>query len=131
MSEACSCIYTSAKDGDPPVYYDATMRKARKVHKCTECSGEIKPGTKYEDARGKWDDGPETFKTCSDCMSIRECFFCNSVAHTMIWALVGEHIVEMNGKVLCDGVADLTPRAKEMLFKRIEAYWAKHPDKDE
>jgi hypothetical protein len=47
------------------------MRKARKQHKCDECSGLIVPGDKYEYVSGKWEYTVGDFKTCERCLDIR------------------------------------------------------------
>lgn len=62
---SCSC------DWDPPRFYNAAIRKARKVHKCEECPGEIRPGERYEHVSGCWDYGVSTFKTCQQCVDLR------------------------------------------------------------
>lgn len=61
----CSCDY------DPADFYCASIRKARKPHKCEECSGSILPGEQYEDVRGAWDGNLSQFKTCSRCVDLR------------------------------------------------------------
>lgn len=60
----CFCDY------DAPAFYNKTMPKARKVHKCYECCGTILPGEVYESVTGKWD-YVDTFKTCSRCVDLR------------------------------------------------------------
>jgi hypothetical protein len=48
------------------------VRKARKEHKCTECGSVIKKGEEYEYISGMWDGTWDFFKTCQDCIDIRE-----------------------------------------------------------
>ncbi len=62
---ACYC------DGLPSVIRVAT-RKARKPHKCGECGRLIQPGETYEHVWGVWDGRPDTFKTCSGCVGLRD-----------------------------------------------------------
>jgi hypothetical protein len=61
----CYCDY------DPPDFYHAEIRKARKPHKCVECSGVIAASEHYEHVRGKWDGGLDSFDTCQRCLDIR------------------------------------------------------------
>jgi len=61
----CSC------DWDPPRFYCADIRTARKVHSCEECSGQILSGEKYEHVSGCWDNGVDRFKTCERCVDLR------------------------------------------------------------
>lgn len=65
MNYDCSCDY------DAPQFYNRTIRKARKPHKCEECAGSILPGDKYEYVSGKWD-WLSDFKTCQACCDIRQ-----------------------------------------------------------
>lgn len=65
MDYDCSCDY------DPPEFYHKEIRRARKPHKCEECSGTISPGEQYEHARGKWDGYVDSFKTCERCYDLR------------------------------------------------------------
>lgn len=58
-------------------YYDTpqvcieTNPKARKEHRCCECRGVIQIGERYEYCTGIWDE-PDTFKTCHDCVELRD-----------------------------------------------------------
>lgn len=61
----CYCDY------DMPSFYNRDVRRARKVHKCYECSGHILPNEKYEYVAGKWDDYISSFRTCQRCIDLR------------------------------------------------------------
>lgn len=50
-----------------PQVYSESMVKARKRHLCCECRKFIEPGALYVRAKGIWDYGPATYKTCADC----------------------------------------------------------------
>lgn len=56
---------------DIPSCFQEITRKARKVHRCCECRGDILPGETYQYVSGIWDGEPYDFKTCSDCASLR------------------------------------------------------------
>jgi len=64
LSYDCVCDY------DPPEFYHREIRKARKLHKCSECAGAISIGECYEHVRGKWEGCVETHKTCERCVDI-------------------------------------------------------------
>ncbi len=49
-----------------------TVHTARIRHVCSECRGWIEPGERYEKTWGIWDGDPGTFKTCPDCLAIRD-----------------------------------------------------------
>jgi hypothetical protein len=56
-------------DCETPEVYSATNRKARKLHRCDECNGLIKPGEQYHYASGIHDHYPFTFhlhQICAD-----------------------------------------------------------------
>jgi hypothetical protein len=55
-----------------PKFFNTKKVRAIKTHKCCECGEAIKPGEKYERAKGKWDNEICTFKTCETCARIRE-----------------------------------------------------------
>jgi hypothetical protein len=61
----CYCDY------EPPSFCRREIRKARKPHKCDECSGLIAVGEHYEHVRGKWEGAMDTFNTCERCVDIR------------------------------------------------------------
>jgi hypothetical protein len=62
----CFCDY------EPPEFYNKYSLRARKVHRCEECGGEIRAGEKYEYVSGKWCGDFSTFKTCERCADLRQ-----------------------------------------------------------
>ena len=65
VSYDCACDY------DPPEFYSCVVRRARKTHKCVECSGPIIPGDNYEYVSGKWEGYFDAFSTCEACVDLR------------------------------------------------------------
>lgn len=63
---SCYCDY------DAPEFYHKETPTAKKEHKCGECGSTIKVGERYERVYGKWDGDISTFKTCSDCVEVRD-----------------------------------------------------------
>ena len=62
----CYCDY------DPPTFFEQRMvKKARKQHHCSECSGHIAAGESYEYTAGLWDGYFDTFHICERCYNIR------------------------------------------------------------
>jgi len=120
MSE-CGCVYVDC-DG-----YSETLRKdvvkARKEHKCGECGRVISKGEKYEAYAGKCDDEFFYNKTCEDCLSVRNEFFCNTWIFGEIWTLLEEHIMEMKGKMSSKCLLNLTKVARDKICDIIEKYW--------
>lgn len=99
------------------------MVKARKEHKCDECSRIINRGEKYEYVFGIYSDSydnPCIMKTCSICLSIREAFFCDGFLHGDIIEAVREHIRAIDGKVGFDCLEILTDEARKVILKLME-----------
>ena len=64
---ACYC-----DDYEPATMYVATLRTARKAHKCYECHKAINPGEQYEHLVAVWAGDIQTAKTCWRCLDLRE-----------------------------------------------------------
>jgi hypothetical protein len=76
-------------DADGPEAFRRIERRARKMHRCCECKGLIRPGERYEYCSGVWDGEGASFKTCLDCSEIRqhdllECAPCFGELHEAI-----------------------------------------------
>lgn len=107
-------------DGDDVEFSHVEMRKAAKPHKCGECDRIIEPGETYEVAKLKCFGYFTTERTCVDCLSLRETFFC-SYLFRALW----EHFFETfddwwryDAKELWK-LENLTPRARKMVFDHI------------
>lgn len=59
-------------DAEPPQAWRTTWRRARKLHRCCECSAAILSGDLYHYASGIWDHQPGSFKTCVQCVQVRD-----------------------------------------------------------
>ena len=55
---------------EQPVCMSTIMRKARKIHRCCECGGEIKVKDSYQYTSGIWDGRPSSFKQCKTCAEV-------------------------------------------------------------
>ena len=62
---ACYCDFSVE-------FYQSEMRKARKAHRCGECSRTIEPGETYQYASGKCEGEMYDAKTCSLCLALIE-----------------------------------------------------------
>lgn len=116
----CSCI--SPGDGDYDTSYTLTQKsvQARKSHKCSECKKVINRGDTYELFKGVWDGKIETYKTCLDCVSLRDTFFCDWI-FTNLWDDFIDYVWEDG--ISFDNISKLTLGAKEHVYKIIENYW--------
>lgn len=64
MDDACYCDY------DPAEFIAVETRRARKMHRCSECAHAISPGETYRHIRGKWDGMMYTFRQCPRCLDL-------------------------------------------------------------
>lgn len=104
-------------------------RRAKKQHKCTECKKIIKPKETYTYEKTMYDGDTEEWKTCLDCLSVREAFFCHGFILGEIWSLLWDHFMN-DGIDDCFGkkVLKLTEGAKEKVLKLMDEYREKHED---
>ncbi len=117
----CSCIYMGDYDG--PEFCSELYPTAAKEHECGECGKTIEVGEKYEKTTGCWEGTFNTHKTCLDCVSMRDSFFCDGWCYTRIWEFLSDHIMEVQGQVSSECLVPLTPRAREKVCELIEEQW--------
>lgn len=122
MSE-CACVYVDTDSGERCDFHAEEMRMARKQHRCDECRRTIEPGERYEYARGRWGKEFEAFKTCADCLSIRNTLFCGGWFYGMLLEDLATHVSDMGGEISETCLATLTPRARGMVCEMIEGIW--------
>lgn len=58
-------------DFDPPAFLAERHRRARKRHRCSECSRYILRGEDYLEITGCWDGSVSTFRWCRHCDAAR------------------------------------------------------------
>lgn len=126
MGEACGCIYVGDYDG--PEFHTETFPIAWKTHRCSGCGRDILKGEKYEYATGRWDGGFSTYKTCDECLSIRDVFFCEGYYYNEVYNFLEEHIADMDGDISSDCLTKLTKRARDIVCDLIEGYWQKYDE---
>lgn len=122
----CSCVYFDQSDGgDLAAFNDVSMPKARKVHTCHECGREIMIGEKYEYHKGFWDENkPEVYKTCADCLSVRDEFFCSGWSFGDVWSDLAEHLWECRDTdIPWSALSRLTVTARDKACDIIERGW--------
>lgn len=64
---SCYCDYEPAE-----MYVANLAKKAYKTHQCSECFRRINEGESYEKVVGKWDGNIGSFKTCVNCLAVRD-----------------------------------------------------------
>jgi hypothetical protein len=109
---SCICI-----DADPPEAHWTKRVRARRTHLCCECRRTIGTGEVYECAKGVWEGEFHTYKTCDDCLSIRDTLFQCGWLYGEIWRAVEEYVEEVS---LSDWER-LTPVARGKLWATWES----------
>lgn len=107
-------------EGSGPSCYQVSRPIARKAHTCCECRTIILPGKQYTVESGLWDGDFQTFKTCPDCMSVRNSFFNAGFQYESLWEDLEEHINYCRGEIGEIHIACLTPRARNIVCDMIE-----------
>lgn len=117
------CCPLSGSGDDSASFYEANMRRARKVHACEECNGPIGVGDEHEYVKGLWDGQWSTFRTCLSCKEIRDHFACDGFMFGQLWSDLAENFFP---DMRCGGqcMDDLSPEAKNRIIdKRMEWYF--------
>jgi hypothetical protein len=113
----CGCDYPL-----PSVYWQ-TVRKARKPHRCVECGCMIAPGIRYEHVRGVWEGEPNSYKTCLDCVGLRnllsDCEPCFCWGHGGLWDDVENVVREIEPEDVQIGVQALWEAMRERNRKAV------------
>lgn len=126
----CSCeIEVDCYDAQP-TSFESFSKMARKRYRCTECSRTIMAGESYRWERGQWEGKRTTYRTCSDCLSIRDIFFQRWVYGEIIDAL-WDFIYDQDGDIPESRISRLTPAARARVCGIIEAYWDKEEDEED
>jgi len=118
----CSCVYVDSADSYPEFHHVSTPT-ARKWHTCCECGRIIISGERYEYVVGLWDNQFSIYKTCLDCLSIRDEFFCEGWFYSSMKEYLYEHIREMRGQISEDCLSVLTPGGRAIVCDMIENEW--------
>jgi hypothetical protein len=100
----------------------AKVVKSRGVWKCCECGKDIQIGEEYLYEKGKCEGTFYTYKTCLDCVKVRDILFCNGFYYIQLWETLREHL-EYNGEIAENCISQLTPRGREMVCELIERNW--------
>lgn len=128
MSTGCACVYC---DYESMLLLAEDEPMAMKIHRCCECGRNIEKGENYERAVGVSDGSISVFKTCLDCKSVREAFFCDGWGYTVMWSDLWEHLQEVcwdGSAPAAECMTGLTPRALEKVCEKIEQIWEETDD---
>ena len=115
--------------GNKPDAFKERHRTARKQHMCCECNRLIEKGEKYLYESGIWKDEPKSFKTCVDCESVRNTFFCTHI-YEMVWEDMEQLVYDCDGQLSSEKMERLTPAARDRLCGLIDDYIKERAETD-
>jgi len=122
----CACTIDTYFEGGSASFCSEKIVTARKKHKCCECYRTINAGEKYEKVAGVWGGDFSTYKTCIDCVSVRNEFFNGGYIFENIWSEIKAHNHESQGAISEDCLVNLTPKSKSAVADIIEDYHNEH-----
>lgn len=114
------CATVSCDIDECALLLRSSTPKARSPHRCHECKRIIIPGETYLVEVVKFDVTVETWKTCTDCQSIRANFFKDGWFYGETKIMLKEHIWEFFGDVSESCIASLTTGARNMVCDLIQ-----------
>jgi len=118
----CSCNMNTSAD-EYYSFQDVKMVKARKIHICTECGEEIKKGDEYEYFKGVLNGDWDRYKTCKNCLSLRNMFFKNGYTFCCLWDDFSVNLEEENYEIPEKCISALTSVARAKVCDLIEESW--------
>ncbi len=117
----CSCQIECEAD-EPCTLLRQKVVAARKEHACDECRKPILPKAQYQYDVYVAEGEVFTHKTCMDCKSLIDVFFCG-------WSLgsvlddVEQMVIDQYGNVPENCIVELTPDARAWVCELIEKEW--------
>lgn len=119
----CSC-FSANIDNYCEFIFEKTVTSTKK-YKCVECSCAIPSNTLYHIEVAINDGVTEEYKTCMDCMSVREHLVCDFY-YEQIWCLIESQLkYEINDtSIPWAKIGRLTPTARNKVCEIIEQNWA-------
>lgn len=126
----CATVLCSMDDGYATMLQEKIV-KAIKPHKCCECRMVINPGEKYNIEVTVYDGDISRYKTCLDCMSLREVFFKEGFYFEMTKEMLWEHVMDCHGDISESSLKGLTPGARSMVCGIIEEAWERYDDDED
>lgn len=119
----CSCEVHDSIDDGPSFSFGKTLT-ARKEHRCCECKRTIRPGEKYQRDGGLWDGVFTVYKTCYDCLTVRNTFFKGGWVYEMIWSDLMEYISGCDGDLPPSCITTLPPASRDQVCDMVQKYWS-------
>lgn len=121
----CACVEVEYHGGDVCDAHIAKRMQARKQFKCNECPRQIMLGEIYERVEMLLDGQWSKHRTCPDCLSIRDAFFCQGeYIYETVRDYLHEHIQDCCGDLSETKISELTETSRGWICEEIELSWS-------
>jgi len=120
---SCACLIEMDHEEDSEIIFEKKLTICKNQQKCCECGISLTAGDQYLKEIAIYDCEVYTYRTCIDCISIRNNIFCGWMWTNILQNLQAE--IEWSGGVSESCISVLTLKAKERVCDMIEAYWEK------
>lgn len=119
-------------DASPGGYFDnisSSVIVSRDIRKCVECNGVISAGDSYFFEVGEVEGDIYKFRTCMDCISVREELF-DDFTYEKIWEDLDDFIFDCSCEIPESRLSRLTIKAREKVCGMIEECWDNLEDEE-
>ena len=119
----CTCSIEMDHDEESDMVFEKMLTVNKHPKKCCECGETLEIGDKYYKEIAIWDNESNTYRTCVDCISVRDNIFCG-----WNWTTLWEDLqmeIEYGNNISESCIAALTPNARIKVCEMIERYWEK------
>ena len=122
----CSCQIETDHDEESEMIFEKTLTVCKNQQRCCECGVELSIGDQYRKEIALHDYEAHTYRTCLDCISIRDNLFCGWTWTCLLDDLREE--IEDGEDIPESCMAALTANARARTCKIIEIFWEREND---
>jgi len=122
----CSCQIETDHDEESEMIFEKDLMICKNQQRCCECGVELSIGDQYRKEIALHDYEAHTYRTCLNCISIRDNLFCGWTWTNLLDDLRGE--IEDGEDIPESCMATLTTPARERVCEIIETFWEREND---
>ena len=122
----CACAIETDHDEESEMIFEKDLTICENQQRCCECGVELTEGDQYRKEIVRHDYEAYTYRTCLNCISIRDNLFCGWTWTNLLDDLRGE--IEDGEDIPESCMATLTTPARERVCEIIETFWEREND---
>ena len=122
----CSCQIETDHEEESEMIFEKDLTVCKNQQRCCECGVELSIGDQYRKEIAKYDYNAHTYRTCLNCISIRDNLFCGWTWTCLLDDLREE--IEWDKDIPESCMAALTIPARERVCEIIETFWEREND---